>query len=113
MGKALHRIARELRPASIDDVGLTNTLSDYVAEWSAQFGVAAEFYCDHKKLDDLSDEVSTSIYRLVQEALTNISKHALGATAISACGTRYRLSNFCGWDIIPISNYHDKAAYAP
>jgi signal transduction histidine kinase len=105
MSKALHRIARELRPASIEEIGLSNTLTDYVAEWSAQFGIAAEFYCGHKKIDDLSDEVSTSIYRLIQEALTNISKHALGATAIGViidfAGSELRLTiedNGCGFD---------------
>lgn len=83
MGKALHQVAWELRPASIDELGLASALANYISEWGAQMGVQVDFHCDSPNLDDLSDEVRTTVYRVVQEALTNIAKHARNATAIS------------------------------
>ena len=83
IGKSLHRIARELRPASIDELGLNSALANYVAEWSQQFGIAADFHRGDVDLDTLTDEKRTAIYRIVQEALTNVAKHARGATSVS------------------------------
>jgi signal transduction histidine kinase len=83
MGKALHRVAHELRPASIDELGLASALSTYVADWSAQFGVEVDFHCRDKHIDDLPDDVRTTLYRVVQEALTNVAKHAPDASSVS------------------------------
>jgi PAS domain S-box-containing protein len=82
IGKSLHRIARELRPASIDELGLNAALATYVSEWSQQFGIPADFHRG-VDLDTLTDEKRTAIYRIVQEALTNIAKHAREATSVS------------------------------
>jgi two-component system sensor histidine kinase UhpB len=84
IGKSLHRIARELRPASIDELGLNTALANYVSEWSQQFGIPADFHRGGDvDLDSLTDEKRTAIYRVVQEALTNIAKHAREATSVS------------------------------
>jgi PAS domain S-box-containing protein len=83
MGKSLHRVAWELRPASLDELGLASVLGNYVSQWSEQFGIDADFHCGDARLDALSDEVRTTIYRVVQESLTNVAKHAVGATAVS------------------------------
>ncbi len=83
MGKSLHHVALELRPASIDELGFSGVLANYISEWSAQFGVEADFHCRDSHLDELSDEIRTTIYRVIQEALTNIAKHAHGATTAS------------------------------
>jgi two-component system, NarL family, sensor histidine kinase UhpB len=83
IGKSLHRIARELRPASIDELGLNSALANYVAEWSQQFGIVADFHRGDVDLDTLTDEKRTAIYRVVQEALTNVAKHAREATSVS------------------------------
>ncbi len=83
MGKSLHNIAWELRPASIDELGLTSALANYLTEWSDQFGIEADFHFRDRNLDELPDEVRTTIYRVVQEGLTNIIKHAPGATMIN------------------------------
>jgi len=83
IGKTLHRVAWELRPASIDEIGLAGALGNYISEWSMQYGVEADFYCADPKLDDLSEEIRTTIYRVVQEALTNVAKHAQSATSVS------------------------------
>jgi PAS domain S-box-containing protein len=82
IGKFLHRVAWELRPASIDEVGLAGALNNYLSEWSTQYGIGADLWCG-AALDDLSDEYRTTIYRVVQEALTNVTKHARKATEVS------------------------------
>jgi len=83
MGKTLHRVAWELRPPSMDELGLASTLADYISDWSAQLGIRADFHCVGIELDRLSDEVRTTIYRVVQEALTNIAKHAERSSTVS------------------------------
>ena len=82
IGKTLHHVAWELRPASIDEVGLENALATYISEWGTQFGIEVDFHCRDSKLDELPDEVRTTIYRVVQEGLTNIAKHALETTSV-------------------------------
>jgi PAS domain S-box-containing protein len=83
IGKTLHRIAWELRPASIDELGLTSALGNYISEWSNQFDIDADFHCRYDRLDGLPDETRTALYRIVQEALTNVAKHARDVTAVS------------------------------
>ena len=83
MGRKLHQVAWELRPASIDELGLAATLDNYVSDWSDQTGIAAEFYGKGEDIDNLPDDVRTTIYRVIQEALTNIAKHAREASRVS------------------------------
>jgi signal transduction histidine kinase len=81
--QAVHRIAWQLRPAAINELGLASALGDYVAEWSQRFGITADFQCSDMKLDELSDEIRMTIYRVLGEALNNVAKHAQGCTAVS------------------------------
>ncbi len=105
MGKTLHRVAWELRPASIDELGLASALANYISEWSTQYGIAADFHCTDSRLDDLPDELRTTIYRVVQEALTNIAKHAkapgTASIVVERMGTSLRLTiedDGCGFE---------------
>jgi two-component system, NarL family, sensor histidine kinase UhpB len=88
MGKTLHQVAWELRPASIDELGLAATLENYVSDWSEQTGIDAEFYCKVENIDALPDEVRTTIYRVTQEALTNVAKHARESKKVSVVISR-------------------------
>jgi signal transduction histidine kinase len=83
VGQTLHHVAWELRPASIDELGLENAVANYIAEWSRQYGIEVDFHRSGATLDGISDEISTTLYRVVQEALTNVIKHAGSATAVS------------------------------
>jgi len=110
MGKTLHRVAWELRPASIDELGLASALANYISEWSAQYRIEADFHCGDPKLDELSDDVRTTIYRVVQEGLTNIAKHAQQPAGVSIViervGATLRLlieDDGCGFDASPAS----------
>jgi two-component system, NarL family, sensor histidine kinase UhpB len=105
VGQTLHHVAWELRPASIDELGLANALANYISEWGEQSGIDADFHWSDRKIDELSDEICTTIYRVVQEALTNIIKHAQQATIVSVVIERVadelRLvveDNGCGFD---------------
>jgi two-component system sensor histidine kinase UhpB len=75
IGREIHRAAADLRPTSIDDLGLQQALTAYASEWSSRHGIAIEVQT-LGRTDRLSSEVETVVYRIVQEALTNVLKHA-------------------------------------
>ena len=83
IGELLHRIAWELRPLSIDELGLTSALDNYLRQWSAKHKIAVDFQNVDPHLDGHSDEIRTTVYRVIQEGLTNVAKHALDATHVS------------------------------
>ena len=70
----LHRLAIDLRPASLDYVGLEGALRQYVESVAAQSGLKVEFEAVH--LQRLPLEMETALYRIAQEALTNVARHA-------------------------------------
>jgi signal transduction histidine kinase len=65
-----------LRPTALDDLGLRAALANYIQDWSARTGIRAELHTagllDHR----LTSEVETTLYRIGQEALTNIARHS-------------------------------------
>ena len=63
--------------------GVAGALASYVEEWSAQFAIEADFHCRAPQLDTVPLEIKTTLYRLLQEGLTNIAKHAPGASSVS------------------------------
>ena len=73
-------LSRELRPRDLDQRGLDNALGAFVTEWSAQFGIDAEFKAVKSAANGsgntLPREVETNVYRITQEALNNVVKHA-------------------------------------
>jgi signal transduction histidine kinase len=74
-------IAWEVRPAALDQLGLTRVLETYVQEWSRYSGVNAAFHAA-REAGRLPMEVESSIYRIAQEALNNVAKHAC-ATSVN------------------------------
>jgi signal transduction histidine kinase len=106
MGKTLHRIAWELRPPSIDELGLRKALASYIAQWSEQCGTEVDFHCDAPKLDEVPNDIGTAVYRVVQEGLTNIVKHARRPSDVSVVISRPDTTlqviiedNGCGFDV--------------
>ena len=69
-------LAWELRPATIDELGLETTLDNFVDEWSQQFEVAAEFNLARHAKKRLASVLEINLYRIAQEALNNIAKYA-------------------------------------
>jgi len=71
----VRRLAVELRPAALDDFGLEAALERLTTGFAEQTGMKVEL--ESRLHDDrLPEEVETVLYRTVQEALTNIIKHA-------------------------------------
>ncbi|HYW30606.1 MAG TPA: PAS domain S-box protein [Gemmatimonas sp.] len=75
-------IALELRPPELDDLGLESALETYVAEWRTRYDVAAAVAVTGLRGRDIPSDVASALYRIAQEALTNVAKHA-GATQVS------------------------------
>jgi PAS domain S-box-containing protein len=66
----------ELRPTALDDLGLQAALSNYVQNWSKRSRISAELQMSGLLDDRLASEAETTLYRIAQEALTNVAKHS-------------------------------------
>ena len=82
LSRDVHRLAWELRPAELDVMGLVTALQNYLEEWSEHSSIVVDFHSRGFETNRVSPEIETVIYRIVQEALTNVLKHA-GATRVS------------------------------
>jgi two-component system sensor histidine kinase UhpB len=71
----VRRIARELRPEALDDLGLVNALITLCSRAGAQGGVRVERELE-PGLPRLDPDVELVVYRVAQEALTNVVRHA-------------------------------------
>jgi signal transduction histidine kinase len=72
---ATRRIAADLRPAMLDDLGLSAALEWLAQGWSRRTGIVIAV--DGDPVDDqISAEGAITVYRIVQEALTNVTRHA-------------------------------------
>jgi signal transduction histidine kinase len=72
----LDRLVSRLRPPVLDEHGVIAALETYVKRWSEEFGVQAELHANGLYIGRLGGEVDVAVYRIVQEALQNIAKHA-------------------------------------
>jgi PAS domain S-box-containing protein len=69
-------LAWELRPAALDDLGFVAATRNFVAEWSRHYSIGAELHAGNLEGQRLPSEIETNLYRIAQEALNNIYKHA-------------------------------------
>jgi two-component system sensor histidine kinase UhpB len=72
---AVRRIAADLRPVMLDDLGLIPAIEHLVHAFSERTGITVSLDVSIGEAD-LRDPVATAIYRMVQEALTNVARHA-------------------------------------
>jgi PAS domain S-box-containing protein len=72
----VHGIIRRLRPSGLDHLGLAETLRDAVSGWSQRHPQVRWELALAGELDGLGEALSITIYRIVQEALTNVVRHA-------------------------------------
>ena len=75
---SVRRISAELRPGALDDLGLVAAVEWEVQQFERRTGVACAVQAD---VDDalLGRDVSTAVFRILQEALTNVARHAEAA----------------------------------
>jgi signal transduction histidine kinase len=73
----VHRFARELRPTVLDDLGLIPALQSFMKGFKERTGIHVRFTTfTPGKIDRLSNATRTVFYRVAQEALTNVARHA-------------------------------------
>jgi PAS domain S-box-containing protein len=71
----VHNLSLDLRPTMLDDLGLLPALLSHVARYTEQTGVQVIF--EHEGVDRrFGADIETAAYRIVQEALTNVARHA-------------------------------------
>lgn len=73
----VHGIIRQLRPTALDHLGLSETLRDTVSAWRERH---PDIACDLRlegTLDGLGETINITVYRIVQECLTNVARHAV------------------------------------
>lgn len=73
--KEIRQIIFNLRPSSLDDLGLIPTLENYLKKFESETGTLIDFQVANRERN-LPPSVETAIYRIVQEALSNIKRHA-------------------------------------
>jgi len=75
MSQEIHRLSWELRPAALDELGLEVAIANYVETWSGRFNLVVDFVANLRGRR-LSAPVEIVLYRVLQEAVTNVAKHA-------------------------------------
>ncbi len=72
----MHSIIRQLRPGSLDNLGLAETLKDMVSGWRSQHSAINVDLFVGESLGHLGEAISINVYRIIQEAMNNCLKHA-------------------------------------
>ena len=75
ISRDIHRAASDLRPTALDDLGLFKAIEAYAAQWQARYGVRVDIQM-MGRAGPLPVDVAAVLYRLIQEAMTNVLKHA-------------------------------------
>jgi PAS domain S-box-containing protein len=84
-------ICFELRPKLLDDIGLAGTIEWFLTQFQATTGIKCDF-SSHLKDKGLDDEKATTVFRIFQETLTNIYRHAHATrVAVKLDKTQYML----------------------
>jgi signal transduction histidine kinase len=76
----VHNLSVELRPSVLDDLGLEAALSRYVQDYRARYPLDVDLLVVGLE-ERLPPPVETAVYRIIQESLTNIARHAHATTA--------------------------------
>ena len=62
----LHRVAVELRPAALDDLGLVKAIRALIETWSTRYRIDVDFEAGQYQPDGISSEIETILYRIIQ-----------------------------------------------
>ncbi|AMV23328.1 Oxygen sensor histidine kinase NreB [Gemmata sp. SH-PL17] len=92
LARQVHDLATALRPAALDDLGLEAATRQFVVNWSKRAKVPTDFQIIGPHGRRFPPEIETVLFRVVQEGLTNVAKHAgagrvavmIGSTAENA-----------------------------
>lgn len=78
--ESVRHMAYELRPPSLDDLGLSASLSGLAAQYRERFGLRVHYKSSCPR-GRLSPVIELAVYRIAQEALTNVAKHSAASEA--------------------------------
>jgi two-component system CheB/CheR fusion protein len=76
VGSEIHQLASELRPIALDELGLSRALQGYLDGWLTRTGIAVDFVSAGIEEARLPAPFETTLYRIIQEAMNNVYKHA-------------------------------------
>jgi hypothetical protein len=77
----LHGIIRQLRPSALDHLGLRDTLEEAVGQWRSMHPEIEFRLVVDGEVEGLGEQVNITVYRIVQECLNNVVKHARASMA--------------------------------
>lgn len=103
--ETVHDLALELRPSVLDDLGLVAALERHVSEYQRRFNLRVDFRAIGINGQRLPAAIETAVYRIVQETLTNVARHAHADHAsvlLEQTGQQLRAiveDNGCGFDV--------------
>jgi signal transduction histidine kinase len=75
MSREVHQLSWELRPTALDDLGLEAAIANYLEKWSERFNLDVDF-AGNLQGARLAPPIEITLYRVLQEAMTNVAKHA-------------------------------------
>jgi signal transduction histidine kinase len=73
--ESIHEVAARIRPSLLDDLGLKDAVQSYLGDYEHRSGIAVHTDLQFDRAD-VPPGVSENVYRILQEALTNVAKHA-------------------------------------
>ncbi|MBI5117657.1 PAS domain-containing protein [Candidatus Poribacteria bacterium] len=76
----IRHLSTRLRPRMLDEIGLASTIESYLMDFEDETGIRCEWECEVED-KKYNPEVTTCLYRVMQEALSNISRHS-GASCV-------------------------------
>lgn len=76
---SVRRIAADLRPAMLDDLGLTAAIEWLTEDYSRRYGIRMNVAVEGMEIE-LESAAATALFRMVQEALTNVARHSQAST---------------------------------
>ncbi len=89
-------LARDLRPPELEVLGLNHAMANLCEEFARRTGLAAEF--TGLDVDDVRDEIAITLYRFLQESLSNIARHAY------ANSVKISLSQKSHWVVLEVED---------
>ena len=81
LDRDVEQLVWELRPTALDDLGLRAALDNYIQTWSQRERIAAQLHTSGLLDERLTSDTETTLYRIAQEALTNVARHS-GASRV-------------------------------
>lgn len=112
--KQVREMSLDLRPGMLDDLGLVPTLRWYIKRFSQRMNIKTDFQTNGLE-ERLSPDVETALFRIAQEALTNVARHAqAGRVSVRLAAADNRIQadvqdDGCGFDVASVLNHQADA----